>query len=243
MRAGFRRWTSFSGSYGSCVRRRRRTRRCWDSARQRSSPAGSRKPPGPRSTYSWSPRALWTAPARKPPPTVPRYSTTATARPGTSCGTGSRSPPPKPTAGSPWPGTCCPAPGSPASPSRSATIITQALGRVRPVCDAETAARMEHDLTRTAIERDPDFVSRVARRWMDGIDQDGAEPSEEVLRQLQGAFIRKPRHGLQHLEIFATTEQFEHLLTVMNTATNPRTTTAAAGADGGDARADAGGDI
>src|SRR6478672_5931016 len=54
-------------------------------------------------------------------------------------------------------------------PSRSATIITQALGRVRPVCDAETAARMEHDLTRTAIERDPDFLARVARRWMDGI--------------------------------------------------------------------------
>src|SRR6478609_6167920 len=110
-------------------------------------------------------------------------------------------------------------------PSRSATIICQALGRVRPVCDAETAARMEHDLTRTAAEHDPDFLARVARRWMDGIDQDGAEPTEEVLRQLQGAFIRKPRHGLQHLEIFATTEQFEHLLTVMNTATNPRTGT------------------
>ncbi len=118
-------------------------------------------------------------------------------------------------------------------PSRSATIICQALGRVRPVCDAETAARMEHALTRTAAEADPDFLARLARRWMDGLDQDGAEPSEEVLRQLQGAFIRKPRHGLQHLEIFATTEQFEHLLTVMNTGTNPRTSPAV-GADGAD---------
>ena len=118
--------------------------------------------------------------------------------------------------------------------SRAATIITLALGRVRHVCDAEAAAGMEHALTRTAAENDPDFLARVARSWTDALDQDGAEPSEELLRQLQGAFIRKPRHGLQHLEIFATAEQFEHLLTVMNTATNPRTTapeTAAAAAD------------
>ena len=118
--------------------------------------------------------------------------------------------------------------------SRAATIITLALDRVRHVCDAEAAARMEHALTRTAVENDPDFLARVARSWTDALDQDGAEPSEELLRQLQGAFIRKPRHGLQHLEIFATAEQFEHLLTVMNTATNPRTPapeTAAAAAD------------
>src|SRR6478609_7798287 len=124
--------------------------------------------------------------------------------------------------------------------SRSATIIAQALGRVRPVCDPETAARMEHALTRTAAEHDPDFLARIARRWTDAIDQDGAEPTEELLRQLQGAFIRRPRHGLHHLEIFATTDQFEHLITVMNTATNPRTTTAAAGADGETAGSDTG---
>ncbi len=112
-------------------------------------------------------------------------------------------------------------------PSRSATIITLALDRVRHVCDEATAARMEHALTRTAAENDPDFLARVARSWTDAIDQDGAEPSEELLRQLQGAFIRKPRQGLAHLEIFATTEQFEHLLTVMNTASNPRASAAA----------------
>ena len=83
---------------------------------------------------------------------------------------------------------------------------------------------MEHALTRTAAENDPDLLARAARSWTDALDQDGAEPTEELLRQLQGAFIRKPRHGLQHLEIFATPEQFEHLLTVMNNATNPRTT-------------------
>lgn len=45
----------------------------------------------------------------------------------------------------------------------------------------------------------------------------------------QGAFIRRPRHGLHHLEIFATTDQFENLVTVMNSATNPRTSGDAGG--------------
>ncbi|MFC8409726.1 DUF222 domain-containing protein [Arthrobacter sp. NPDC057259] len=110
-------------------------------------------------------------------------------------------------------------------PSRSATIITQALDRVRVMADSATVARMEEALTMVAAVHDPDFLTRVARRWIDGLDQDGTEPTEELLRQLQGAFIRRPRHGLQHLEIFATTDQFEQLLTVMNTATNPRTGT------------------
>ncbi|MFC8410561.1 DUF222 domain-containing protein [Arthrobacter sp. NPDC057259] len=115
-------------------------------------------------------------------------------------------------------------------PSRSATIITQALDRVRLLSDPATVARMEEALTTVASVHDPDFLTRVARRWIDGLDQDGAEPSEELLRRLQGAFIRRPRHGLQHLEIFATTDQFEHLLTVMNAATNPRTAATVPGA-------------
>ncbi|WP_051533154.1 HNH endonuclease [Arthrobacter sp. 9MFCol3.1] len=107
--------------------------------------------------------------------------------------------------------------------SRAATVITLALDRVRHSCLPEAAAAMEHALTRTAAENDTDFLARVSRSWAEALDQDGAEPSEELLRQLQGAFLRKPRHGLQHLEIFATADQFEHLITVMNTATNPRT--------------------
>ena len=111
--------------------------------------------------------------------------------------------------------------------SRAATLITLALDRVRHSCLPEAAATMEHALTVTAIDNDADFLARIARRWTEALDQDGAEPSEELLRRIQGAFIRKPRHGLQHLEIFATADQFEHLVTVMNTATNPRI-------DGGD---------
>ena len=179
-------------------------------------------------------------------PVMRRRWMTGIGIPRSSCGPGYGSAPRRRGAGSPSPRTLLPRTGfggqqvlpaareelgaavaSAEVASRAASIITVALDRVRHVCDPETAARMEHALTRTAAENDPDFLVRVARSWTDAIDQDGAEPSEELLRQLQGAFIRKPRHGLHHLEIFATAEQFEHLLTVMNTATNPRTTSPA----------------
>ncbi|MGO4474611.1 DUF222 domain-containing protein, partial [Arthrobacter sp. M-10] len=129
-----------------------------------------------------------------------------------------------------------------AVPTRSATIISTALEQVRHHADPDTARQMEHSLTRTALESDPDFVHRTAKRWIDVIDQDGTEPREEELRHRQGAFIRKPRHGLHHLEIFATAEQYETLATAMNTATNPRlqhTTDTNAADDGGAADADA----
>nr|WP_043438246.1 HNH endonuclease signature motif containing protein [Arthrobacter sp. UNC362MFTsu5.1] len=107
--------------------------------------------------------------------------------------------------------------------SRSATIITLALDRAGHHADAGVTARMEHALTRAAVEHDTDFVARVARQWTEAIDQDGFEPTEVELRQRQGVFIRQPRRGLQRMEILATTEQTEHLLTAMNIATNPRT--------------------
>ncbi len=189
------------------------------------------------------------APRLYPDPEVPRVPripawprTTGTGTPRSSCGRGCGSAPPRPAAGSSLAGDLLPRQGFSGDPlppareelgaavaagevsSRAATIITLALDRVRHTCDPEAAAGMEHALTRTAAENDPDLLTRAARSWTDALDQDGAEPTEELLRQLQGAFIRKPRHGLQHLEIFATPEQFEHLLTVMNNATNPRTT-------------------
>ncbi|MGO4247695.1 DUF222 domain-containing protein, partial [Paenarthrobacter sp. RAF54_2] len=111
-------------------------------------------------------------------------------------------------------------------PTRSATIISSALENVRLLADDDILTRMEHALTATAVETDPDFVTKMAKRWVDSIDQDGPEPSEEVLRQLQGAFFRRRRrHGLHHIEIFATAEQYETLTTAMNVATNPRLTT------------------
>ncbi|MDQ4047161.1 MAG: HNH endonuclease [Actinomycetota bacterium] len=107
--------------------------------------------------------------------------------------------------------------------SRAGTIITTALDKARLIASPETLAEMEGALLDTATETDQDFLARIAHRWIDAIDQDGTEPSEEELRHRQGAFLRRPRRGLHHVEIFATTDQYEHLLTVMNTATNPRT--------------------
>ncbi|MEW9871012.1 DUF222 domain-containing protein [Arthrobacter sp. HS15c] len=116
--------------------------------------------------------------------------------------------------------------------SRPATIITLALDRVRHHATEDTIARMEHALTRTAAENDTDFLTRIARRWTDAIDQDGAEPTEHELHHRQGAFLRPARRGLNHVEIFATHDQYEHLLTVMNTATNPRITPTTSGKAG-----------
>ena len=112
---------------------------------------------------------------------------------------------------------------APAVSSQSATIITATLDRLQHHASPEVLDRVEQHLTAEAATSDPDFLARLAQRWADTIDADGTEPTEEALRHTQGAFIRKPRHGLHHLEIFATTDQYEHLLTVMNTATNPRT--------------------
>ncbi|MDT0171149.1 DUF222 domain-containing protein [Pseudarthrobacter sp. BRE9] len=116
-------------------------------------------------------------------------------------------------------------PQGPAVSSHAATIITATLDRLQHHTTEETLDRIEHHLTHAAATADPDFLTRLAQRWTDTIDADGTEPTEEALHHTQGAFIRKPRHGLHHVEIFATTDQYEHLLTVMNTATNPRTTT------------------
>uniref|UniRef100_UPI003A806563 DUF222 domain-containing protein n=1 Tax=Paenarthrobacter nicotinovorans TaxID=29320 RepID=UPI003A806563 len=110
-------------------------------------------------------------------------------------------------------------------PSRSATIISTALDKAQHFTDPDTLNGMEHALTTTATQSDPDFVTKMANRWIDHIDHNGPEPTEEALRHVQGAFLRRRRrHGLHHLEIFATTEQYETLTTAMNAATNPRLT-------------------
>ncbi|MCA4134057.1 DUF222 domain-containing protein [Arthrobacter sp. M4] len=128
-------------------------------------------------------------------------------------------------------------------PSASATAVSMALEKVRHVAEPALLARMERALTRTAAESDPDFVHRVAQRWVDAVDQDGAEPGEEELRRRQGWFLRRSYRGLQHIEIFATPEQFETLATVISTATNPRLRangTGSTGSTGGPGQAAAG---
>ncbi|HEU4667257.1 MAG TPA: DUF222 domain-containing protein [Arthrobacter sp.] len=151
------------------------------------------------------------------------------ALPGTSL-TGEPLPPARPylataLAPAPGPGPAQGMSSSPAVSSYAATIVTTALDRLGRFTTPETLDVLEKDLTSAAITADPDFLAKLVQRWTEAIDADGTEPSEEALRHTQGAFLRKPRHGLHHVEIFATTEQCEHLLTAMNAATNPRTTT------------------
>lgn len=108
---------------------------------------------------------------------------------------------------------------------RAATAICSAVERVRCLAAPEHLVSMEHHLTRQALESDEDVLRVVARRWETILDQDGQEPTEKILRSRQGVFIRGRRNGLRILEIGATDEQFEHLVTAMTTATNPRTPT------------------
>ncbi|MFP5019076.1 HNH endonuclease, partial [Paenarthrobacter ureafaciens] len=67
-------------------------------------------------------------------------------------------------------------------PSRSATIITTALERVAFTAHPDTLTTMEHALTRTATHNDPDFLAKTAQHWINRIDHDGPEPTEEELR-------------------------------------------------------------
>ncbi|MGR0161980.1 HNH endonuclease signature motif containing protein, partial [Paenarthrobacter nitroguajacolicus] len=62
-------------------------------------------------------------------------------------------------------------------PSRSASIISTALDKVQHLTDQDTITRMEHALTTTARESDPDFVTTMTKRWTDYLDQDGPEPT------------------------------------------------------------------
>ncbi|MBG6216960.1 hypothetical protein IWX75_001414 [Arthrobacter sp. CAN_A6] len=105
---------------------------------------------------------------------------------------------------------------------RAASIICDAVHRVQSFATPLQLDSMEHHLTRQAVESDEDVLRVLARRWEGVLDQDGQEPTEKVLKARQGIFLRGRRHGLHFMEIGATDEQFEHLVTVMNTATNPR---------------------
>ncbi|MFJ6003492.1 DUF222 domain-containing protein [Arthrobacter sp. NPDC092385] len=107
--------------------------------------------------------------------------------------------------------------------SYAATQIRDAVERVRPSALPEPLQAMEDGLTAQAVESDEDLLNVVIRRWESALDPDGAEPTDELLRKQQGVFLRGRRRGLHRLDIAADDEQFEFLLTVMNTATNPRT--------------------
>ena len=115
---------------------------------------------------------------------------------------------------------------------QAATLIRDAMERVRPLASATDLAAMENQLTLQASESDIDGLREIIKRWEAILDPDGLEPTDEILRAKQGVFHRGKRQGLHRLEIAATPEQYEYLVTVMNTATNPRVKTTFAPEDG-----------
>ncbi|WP_264796353.1 13E12 repeat family protein, partial [Arthrobacter mangrovi] len=104
----------------------------------------------------------------------------------------------------------------------AAILIHDTLERVRPAAAPEDLTAMEQQLTRQATETDHDTLRVITRSWEAAIDPDGREPSPEQLAARQGVFLKGKRRGLHRFEIAATDEQYEHLITAMNTATNPR---------------------
>ncbi|NJC23400.1 hypothetical protein BJ994_002476 [Arthrobacter pigmenti] len=106
---------------------------------------------------------------------------------------------------------------------RSATLIATALDRARFVAEPAVLETMEAQLTASATTYDPDFLTRLIRRWEAHLDPDGPEPTDKELTARQGVFLRGEKRGLHLLDIAATDEQYEYLTTVMNTTTNPRT--------------------
>ncbi|PVE20106.1 HNH endonuclease signature motif containing protein [Arthrobacter sp. Bz4] len=106
--------------------------------------------------------------------------------------------------------------------SQAATLISSAMERVKPFASCKDLDDMEATLTRQAVVSDLDVLRVLIQRWESLLNPDGSEPTEEVLRARQGVFLRGKRHGLHFIEISATDEQFEDLITVMYSATNPR---------------------
>ncbi|GAB3549746.1 hypothetical protein GCM10027404_15720 [Arthrobacter tumbae] len=114
---------------------------------------------------------------------------------------------------------------------KAATMINSALDRAQFTTDPAMLDTMEAQLTASATRFDPDFLAKLIHRFEAHLDPDGPEPTDKELTNRQGVFLRGKKRGLHLLDIAATDEQYEYLTTIMNTATNPRTT--GTGGDGG----------
>jgi len=100
--------------------------------------------------------------------------------------------------------------------SRAGTTITTALDKVRHIPDPALIAEMEHNLTQTAIDNDHDFLTRIAHRWIDALDQDGTEPSEENLRHLAAGTL--PTTGGLRPQVMVTVGYRDLLNSIQTTA-------------------------
>ncbi len=100
--------------------------------------------------------------------------------------------------------------------------VVGALHKMRLKTSPESLTVIEQALAEQTTLTDPDCLTPQIRAWILGIDQDGTAPSEAELTARQGVHYLGLYRGLHHLEIHADQGQYETLLTVMNTGTNPR---------------------
>ncbi|MBP3036720.1 DUF222 domain-containing protein [Arthrobacter sp. zg-ZUI100] len=106
---------------------------------------------------------------------------------------------------------------------QAAQTVSMAMKRVQGCGTAEERAAMESALTEVAVSQDLDALNVVASAWINHVDPDGTAPSEQQKAELQGLFVRRKYRGLHRLDIFATEDQFETLMTALTPEASPRT--------------------
>ncbi|WP_434613180.1 DUF222 domain-containing protein [Arthrobacter sp. A5] len=103
--------------------------------------------------------------------------------------------------------------------------VSRALHKMKLKTDPHSLAIIEGALAEQTRLTDPDCLDPQIRQWVLGVDQNGTSPTETELQARQGVHYKGLYRGLHHLEIHADQPQYETLLTVMNTGTNPRSLT------------------
>lgn len=91
-------------------------------------------------------------------------------------------------------------------------------GRIDPAQVTE----VEETLTTAATVQAPDFIRRLGVRILGNLDPDGQEPTHGELIAKQGIIFHQPRRGLIHFDGHMTVPQYEHVMTSIGSATNPR---------------------
>lgn len=104
----------------------------------------------------------------------------------------------------------------------AAQLVSLAMKRVQGCGTVEDRTAMETGLTDVAASQDLDALNVVANAWVNHLDPDGTQPTEQQKAELQGLFIRRNCRGLRRLDIYATEDQFETLMTALSPGTNPR---------------------
>jgi hypothetical protein len=114
---------------------------------------------------------------------------------------------------------------------QAAQTVSMAMKRVQGCGTPEERAAMESALTEVGMSQDLDALNVVASAWINHVDPDGTAPSEQQKAELQGLFVRRKYRGLHRLDIFATEDQFESLMTALTPEASPRTGPGSCGVD------------